>query len=139
MRALRDVGCVQGVVERIVLAVVILQGHHEGDEGLSGYVHRGEKVPVTERGVRHAGQRSAIAQFSDAEYVDAPVVDQHQTLAQILFVRCFDAVLRQFLAGEGVGVTQGLAIDARYLRHGRVSAPGALLTRDILRRLGGFF
>ena len=72
---LGHIGRVQAVVEGIVLDVVVLQGHHEGDEGLGRYGQRFEQVTRLEGCVRDAGQRPVVAQLAYPEDVDAPLVD----------------------------------------------------------------
>lgn len=72
---LGHIGRVQTVVERIVLDVVILEGHHEGHKGLGRYGQRFEQIPGLKGGVRDAGQRSVAAQLAYPEDVDAPLVD----------------------------------------------------------------
>lgn len=75
MRGLGDVGGVKTVVERIILDVVILESHHEGDESLRRYHDDLEQVPLAEGRVGDGGQRPVIGQFAYPEDVDAPLVD----------------------------------------------------------------
>lgn len=55
------VGRVKAVMEGIVLDVMILEGHHEGHEGLRRNRERFEQVATLEGRVGHARQRSVVA------------------------------------------------------------------------------
>lgn len=82
MGGLSNVRGVKTVVERIILDVVILERHHEGDESFRRYHDDLEQVPLTEGRVGDGGQRPVIAQFAYPEDVDAPLVDVVQQLRE---------------------------------------------------------
>lgn len=48
-------------MEGIVLDIMILKCHHEGDEGLWRNRERFEQIPTVKSCVGHAGQRSVVA------------------------------------------------------------------------------
>lgn len=64
----------------IVLYVMILQGHHKGNEGLGWYRQRFEQIPTLKGRVRYAGEGSIAAKLAYPEDVDAPLVDIRKQL-----------------------------------------------------------
>lgn len=62
-------------MEGIILHVMILQGHHESNEGLGRYCQRFEQISTLEGRVRHASEGSIAAEIAYPEDVDAPLID----------------------------------------------------------------
>lgn len=77
---LGHIGRVETIMEGIVLDVVILEGHHEGHEGLWRYAQRFQQISPLEDCVGNAGQWSVAAQLAYPEDVDAPLIDVRQKL-----------------------------------------------------------
>lgn len=67
-------------MERIILDVVILEGHHEGDESLRWNLDELEQISTLEGRVSYAGQRSIVTQLAYPEDVHSPFVDFVQQL-----------------------------------------------------------
>lgn len=67
-------------MERIILHIMIFQGHHEGNEGLGRYCQRFEQISTLEGRVRHTSEGSIITKFAYPEDVDAPFIDVREQL-----------------------------------------------------------
>lgn len=78
MGGLGHIGGMKTVMEGIILHVMILEGHHEGNEGFRRYRQRLQQISALEGRIRDTGERSIITELAYPEDVDAPFVDVRQ-------------------------------------------------------------